>query len=679
MPTGGLPRTFVHRPQGSLDDCFFQQEKGAAEAEPRDITSLVNALRNRRMYQRSSLRLLSDLVEVMLSSEPRPKNSRRARRAFARPAAPDALDSDWLLVQRAAAASPCLFRSLDLADRPKLREVAAPSTVHRLLLCERDGLGAPIAALAHALAAAIARQFDEPAAAAVLDGGQARARLWFRGREIALAAPAASYAALQDALARALQARAPRPAARPPLLHIILAAPAGTRRLPPRFRTPPGFRVGGRRRAARSRYRPADTAGYDRILYLTDAVPDRAPARLVSLLTPAARRPAHGQRNEGPYFSAFVATVVASKPARKSNFDSEPVDQEMDRDRRQPPRPPGWRLRRDACRAPFGDLPSLRPHWQRGAAGGAAQARATAHLLADPDARAVADRWARAVTNRQVGLALSGGGALSYRLVPIIRGIHAQRIPIDVVAGVSGGALIAAYYCHGGVAGLEACMALGERIGPRALAKAFLFADAFQELVDSDLGHAELTSLTTRLVALATAILETGPPASHVVTRGTLGAAVQVSGAAPVLFHPTVKQTSRGEARFVDGATSAFVPVRILRDCGADLVFALNCLAGPSNRNPLAGTAAQWIYRVPFADRLLDLWVAGSYLAQRIGRETDEDAHVYFEPDEEQRPLIGSFDFTECRAIADESARTARVKRCIEDCAARWKSYSRWP
>jgi predicted acylesterase/phospholipase RssA len=180
--------------------------------------------------------------------------------------------------------------------------------------------------------------------------------------------------------------------------------------------------------------------------------------------------------------------------------------------------------------------------------------------------------------------------------------------------------------------------------------------------------------LTTRLVALATAMFEHAPPASHVVVGGTLGAAVQASGAAPVLFAPTVKQTSLGEARFADGATSAFIPARILRDRGADVIFAFNCLAGPKNGHPLAA----WVHALPLADRITDLWVSASYLAQRIGREADEDAHVYFEPDEERQPLIESFEFPHGRAIAEASARCCKVARCIDDCLEVWTQFSRY-
>src|SRR5262249_10515124 len=159
-----------------------------------------------------------------------------------------------------------------------------------------------------------------------------------------------------------------------------------------------------------------------------------------------------------------------------------------------------------------------------------------------------------------------------------------------------------------------------ERIGYLTLAKAFFISGTFESLVDDDLKGEELTSLSTRLVALATALFEKMPPASHVVTKGTLGEARQVSRAATVLFSPTVKETSHGRVRFADGATSAFIPARILRDCGADVVFAFNCLAGPENRNPLSdwGIVGRLIYGVPLADRLIDLWISGSYLAQRI-------------------------------------------------------------
>ena len=43
-------------------------------------------------------------------------------------------------------------------------------------------------------------------------------------------------------------------------------------------------------------------------------------------------------------------------------------------------------------------------------------------------------------------IALGGGGALAYAHIALIQEIHARGIPIDMVAGVSGGSVIGAFY-----------------------------------------------------------------------------------------------------------------------------------------------------------------------------------------------------------------------------------------
>src|SRR5262249_21784913 len=129
-----------------------------------------------------------------------------------------------------------------------------------------------------------------------------------------------------------------------------------------------------------------------------------------------------------------------------------------------------WRLRRDLCRvrldarvlaaAPWPEV------WQR-------------H-------RATAERWARAVTNRRVGVALSGGGACAYRTLPLLRALAAAGVPLDVVSGVSGGALMGAYLCAGGVAGL----ARAERRGRRFLLTmlgAIVWSGCMERVLDGDL------------------------------------------------------------------------------------------------------------------------------------------------------------------------------------------------
>src|SRR5262249_52501010 len=121
-------------------------------------------------------------------------------------------------------------------------------------------------------------------------------------------------------------------------------------------------------------------------------------------------------------------------------FASEPLHDEVNG-----PYPPRWRLNRDLCRLGL-NLPALSALWSGGATL-ATPSFPTAAFAKDKALKETMERWARAVTNRRVGLALSGGGAASYRMVPLIQSLRDHNVPIDVVGALSGGSLLGAYYC----------------------------------------------------------------------------------------------------------------------------------------------------------------------------------------------------------------------------------------
>ncbi|MEM7034959.1 MAG: cyclic nucleotide-binding domain-containing protein, partial [Chloroflexota bacterium] len=58
-------------------------------------------------------------------------------------------------------------------------------------------------------------------------------------------------------------------------------------------------------------------------------------------------------------------------------------------------------------------------------------------------------RTARYLTNRRVGLALSSGGARNLAHIGVIKVLMEENIPIDMVAGTSGGAWFGSFYCSG--------------------------------------------------------------------------------------------------------------------------------------------------------------------------------------------------------------------------------------
>jgi hypothetical protein len=459
-------------------------------------------------------------------------------------------------VTRFLRASPLLAATVDSsATTPRMRKtLAAPSASnHTILLCQKDHASPEEAAilepLAHLLAAALSSQFDEPTAVVTFDppgemkiarfGRSGRPRRTVRGSHVdpfaVLEAPAAGES---------------------PLRHTIYVTPEAGVAHP---------RIQQRR--------------YHRIAYLTDERPAFVPPKLLKCLYDELT--VDGMA----YFSAFVASILLGERIDRSKglletlggwvwsgpstFESiaykldgkAPDNLKLAADQR---------IDRDSCRLRFDRTRLLRSWtaWKRHGERGVSEVEGSFSRWVTSSERKTADRWARALTNRRVGLALSGGGAASYRLVPVIRALEEARVPIDVVGGISGGALLAAYYCAEGAPGLQMAVDQGPELG-RRLPLAALNSRVIEDFVDGALGNRPLDDLEVRCVALAATTNGDGRPEAHAITKGTLGEAVRASGAAPIAFSPTEKQGHR----FTDGTVALAIPARLLKEFGADFVF----------------------------------------------------------------------------------------------------------
>jgi len=594
----------------------------------------VNTLRGFGLFRNVSLRLLSDLAECSGVDV-------RAPQGFGK------------LVELANAASFSLHRSLDLKHwapsfkRPKYH-------AHLLYVCERPELNAPLEGFVQLLAASVARDFKEPVALVTPTDASsaettAKLAIWKNGHFVEHEGSTAGFktqAAIIDELP---------PAPDHQLYHLFFVHPG-----------PGTFN------------RALHGKGFHRIIYVTDSPPDRLPPGMEAFLVKGAR-PKH--KGDDPYFCSFIPSIIVNRSTPSASplatltasvtpllgdtadgFETEVIDDGF----APSPSPPGRRLRRDLCRLHF-DLQDCR----------------TAVFDKWPDYRETASHWARAVTNRQLGLALSGGGASSYRTVPFIRMLHEAKVPIDIVSGISGGSLIGAYYCHRGLKGLELCVEQGKVLTGYVLT-AVLNLKFFQLKVDGDLKGDRVEHLERRFVALTTALPKDHAPEGSVVIKGTLGEAVRASGSASVGF----SRTRINQTRFADGAAATMVPARVLKDYGADFVIACNSIPGPKLSDPAAGIQ-HWPLRwaaelavacVPFVGRIVDFAVTAAYLVQEASRAVKEDAHVYVEVPPDVIPFIDSVEFWKAHNLAklDRATRTSMGPK-VTECQQRWHQFKAAP
>ncbi len=596
---------------------------------------------------------------------------------------------EWM--KDAAAASFTLARSLTPSPGLLGISVLRESTLaHRIFLAAHvkpnDDVGLPVEALGGLLAAGISAQFWERSAVVVLDeDGSVKVRrppLW---RSFKVAGDRGGKRTPDEALEATLKHLADQ-TAKGTGWHLIFVHPAVPGRPPRRWKH-----------------------WFHRIVWATRAwgPNDWYPHTLFPYLLhdawPAKTRKADAA--SGPFFCSFIPTVIG--PARPqplpwsswlpwplggqslATLNVAPIGESSDfvsrfLNPRKEPLAARVRLFRDRCRVVLPEKEEL-PHWSGDDAKHFVEA-----ALAHPQFGAGVKRWGRAVTNRQVGLALSGGGASSAALVPLIRDLFRERdgMPLDVVSGVSGGTLLGAFLCQDDPGGLAEYLKHGWRF-QLALAGAVLHSWSVERTVDWLLGGARVEDLQTRLVAITTELCDRraprGDPKKRVrgaaVVGGTLGEAVRVSGASPLLFGPAVSAT----ARYLDGATAVPVPARVLPDFGADMVFAFNSIPGVDHPNLLLGllprglrTVADFLYRRLLVGRFADGLTAFFTTLEQASQEAAEDADVFYEVRPAPLPLSNGFWWASLDEVVKEIEKrpTKELADTRSEGERRWQAFS---
>lgn len=394
----------------------------------------------------------------------------------------------------------------------------------------------------------------------------------------------------------------------------------------------------------------------DRIVHLTTALPDVLPEEARKLL--------HDTLSAGrqeSLFCSFITTVLVSERSSwvrcaerlcGGEFDTLPLPCGLPDE--------STRLYRDSVvlRTDTGKLQKAWSEWKDlklkyppfidAATNGGGMALATA------------ERWARAVTNRRVGVAFSGGGASAYRGGPLLKRIEA-KLPIDVVAGLSGGSLLSAYYCHSAMKGFETLkrMAPAAQIGLPAV---FVTTLGVELTTDTVLGHTRVEELEVRFAPVAVELPDDETPRTVVIRKGTLGEAIRVSGALPPTFAPTSKNCMR----YTDGGAGCLVPAQVAKDCGADVVLSCNLIPGPSLGNPYYGISpgAGLLRRAPIFGRLVDSYTWTSYLLCQGSREYGTRAEVFVEFEPQPFPALESTLFVAVEWIIRDAERQSSELDC---------------
>lgn len=417
----------------------------------------------------------------------------------------------------------------------------------------------------------------------------------------------------------------------------------------------------------------AEDLTFDRVVHLTDQIPDEVSPYLSTFLD----KQLFDEGDGAPYYCSFIASVLVtrdgqSRSQRPRSFEARRVRSARRRKGRERYRSL-TRIDRDACVVPV-DLDALTELWHRW------NEHPTGSFFDSiPDdviSQGSVARWGRAVSNRRIGFALSGGGACAYRALPVLECLERAKVPIDVFAGLSGGALVGAYYCHGGFEGFRRAIALGPLI-QLTVPLATVTTWPVELVTDSMLAGRRVEDLEVRLAAVAVALPPDDPPMSQVVVRGSLGEAVRVSGTLPPAFAKTVK----GGIPFTDGGAGSVVPAQVARDFGADIVFACNAIPGPSRSNPFPWWARCAIaVTAPFTQRQIDYYAWYSYFWRQVSQRFLREADVAFEFQPEKLSMLEAGQWFLASTIVERARREADgIDKVVEELKRMWREFGdRW-
>ena len=191
------------------------------------------------------------------------------------------------------------------------------------------------------------------------------------------------------------------------------------------------------------------------------------------------------------------------------------------------------------------------------------------------------ERLARVITGQAVGLVLSGGAARAYAHIGAIRVLRAAKIPIDFVAGVSMGAIIAA--------GLA--MGWSDRELDRRVRKAFVDSNPVDDIalpliamtrggkvrarLAQHFGEQQICDLWLPFFCVS-ANLTTGQTEIH--RRGRLRDALGASGALPGFLPPVLQ----GQDVLVDGAVLNNFPADLMRQIQSGPIIGVDVSRGRS-------------------------------------------------------------------------------------------------
>lgn len=181
------------------------------------------------------------------------------------------------------------------------------------------------------------------------------------------------------------------------------------------------------------------------------------------------------------------------------------------------------------------------------------------------------------MSQKKVGLALSGGAARGFAHLGVVKVLAEHNIPIDFIAGTSAGSFAGAALACG--MSVEEIIAFGRKItwygmtGFSYSPKGILSNAPMGNFIKMNFPHKTFEDLPIPFAAIA-CDLETGEEV--VLKTGDLPFAVRASCAIPGVFVPLKDEKGR---KLIDGGVVAPVPTKAVKKMGAEIIIAVDVIS----------------------------------------------------------------------------------------------------
>lgn len=240
------------------------------------------------------------------------------------------------------------------------------------------------------------------------------------------------------------------------------------------------------------------------------------------------------------------------------------------------------------------------------------------------------------VKKKKIGIALGGGGARGIAHIGVLKVLEEENIDIDIVAGVSMGAIIGACYSLGISTGemereaisMNKRKAVSNLMDLARPSKSLLKGEKAYKFISKFIGAKTFEETKIPFGVIATD-LEGGDEV--VINSGNIARAVQASMSVPGIFPPV----KIGDNYLIDGGVVNPTPTDLARKMGADLVIGVDLVLKKRVKlnNPGIVTTLLQSYEI----------IRSQAVKFKIGRQEENGDPIIIQP--EIRSTIDSFKF----------------------------------